>query len=105
MTDRRAFLRLLAGGGTASLVAACGWDGGNAVRPLLLDISRLNDWIGEKILFSPRRLAHEYPTSERSAHLPSYFISPEMPQLQNPTSWLLHLGGLVRKPMSLSIAA
>jgi DMSO/TMAO reductase YedYZ molybdopterin-dependent catalytic subunit len=103
MTDRRAFLRLLAGGGTASLVAACGWDGGNGVRPLLLDASRLNDWVGEKILFSPRRLAHEYPITERTAHLPSYFISREMPLLQNPSAWRLEVGGLVRKPQSLSI--
>ena len=104
MTDRRAFLRLLAGGGTASLVAACGWDGGNAVRPLLLDVSRLNDWMGEKILFSPRRLAREYPITERTASLPSYFISREMPLLQNPGSWRLQVGGLVRKPQALSIA-
>jgi DMSO/TMAO reductase YedYZ molybdopterin-dependent catalytic subunit len=103
MTDRRAFLQLLAGGGTAALVAACGWDGGNAVRPLLLDVSRLNDWVGEKILFSPRRLAREYPTAERTAGLPSYFISREMPMLQNPGSWRLQVGGLVRKPQSLAI--
>src|SRR5438309_962521 len=42
--DRRAFVRLGVAGGAASLVAACGWDGGNALRPRLLDISRLNDW-------------------------------------------------------------
>lgn len=104
MTDRRDFLRLIAGAGTASLVAACGWDGGNAVRPLLLDASRLNDWVGEKVLFSSRRLAHEYPVTERTAHLPSYFISREMPILQNPNSWRLEVGGLVRKPLSLSVA-
>jgi DMSO/TMAO reductase YedYZ molybdopterin-dependent catalytic subunit len=103
MTDRRAFLRLMAGAGTASLAAACGWDGGNAVRPLLLDVSRLNDWVGEKILFSPRRLAREYPLSERTARLPSYFISREMPVLQNPAAWRLQVGGLVRTPRSLSV--
>src|SRR5207302_1920048 len=58
--DRRAFVTLGVAGGAASLVAACGWDGGNAVRPRLLDISRLNDWVGEKILFSPTRLARTY---------------------------------------------
>lgn len=103
MTDRRAFLQLLAGAGPASLVAACGWDGGNAVRPWLLDVSRLNDWVGEKILFSSRRLAREYPITERTARLPSYFISRELPLLQNPAAWRLQVGGLVRKPQSLSI--
>src|SRR6266550_1563731 len=70
MIDRRALLRLAAGAGTASLVAACGWDGGNAVRPLLLDISRFNDWMGEKIFFSKHRLAPEYPVAERTARVP-----------------------------------
>lgn len=103
MTDRRSFLRLVAGAGTASLVAACGWDGGNTVRPLLLDVSRLNDWVGEKIFFSRNRLAREYPVAERTRQLPSYFISKVMPVLQNPASWRLRVDGLVRKPQSLSL--
>src|SRR6267154_6410525 len=103
MIDRRALLRLAAGAGTASLVAACGWDGGNAVRPLLLDVSRFNDWVGEKIFFSKSRLAREYPVAERTPTLPSYFISPSMPLLQNPSAWQLQVAGLVREPQSLSI--
>src|SRR5438093_5767373 len=82
--DRRGFLQLGLAGGLSSVVAACGWDGGNALRPLLLDVSRVNDWVGEKILFSPHRLARQYGIAERTARLPSYFISPEMPVLQNP---------------------
>lgn len=103
MIDRRAFLRLAAGAGTASLVGACGWDGGNTVRPLLLDVSRINDWVGEQILYSPRRLAREYPVSDRTAQLPSYFISKSTPLLQNPAAWRLRVDGLVRRPLSLSI--
>src|SRR2546426_5462902 len=103
MIDRRALLRLAAGAGTASLVAACGWDGGNAVRPLLLDVSRLNDWVGEKILFSKHRLAPEYDIAQRTAMLPSYFISPMMPMLQDPKAWRLQGGGFVRQPLPLSI--
>ena len=102
--DRRGFLRLAAGAGTASLVAACGWDGGDGLRPVLLDVSRVNDWVGEKILFSSHRLARQYDVSERTARLPSYFISPEMPMLQNPSAWRLKVGGLVRQPLSLSVA-
>jgi DMSO/TMAO reductase YedYZ molybdopterin-dependent catalytic subunit len=103
MTDRRAFLRLLAGGGAASLVAACGWDGGNAIRPLLLDVSRINDWVGEKVLYSPQRLAREYPIGERTRGVPSYFISPRMPVLADPAAWRFQVGGLVRKPQSFTI--
>ena len=83
--DRRAFVTLGAAGGAAALLAACGWDGGNLVRPGLWSISRVNDWVGEKILFSPTRLARTYGTVERSAMLPSYFISATMPVLDDPS--------------------
>ncbi|OLC76018.1 MAG: hypothetical protein AUH78_07475, partial [Gemmatimonadetes bacterium 13_1_40CM_4_69_8] len=90
-------------GGAASLAAACGWDGGNALRPRLLDISRLNDWVGEKLLFSSTRLARTYDPAERSAMLPSYFISTAMPMLENPDAWRLRVAGLVQRPLELSL--
>jgi DMSO/TMAO reductase YedYZ molybdopterin-dependent catalytic subunit len=102
-TDRRAFLKLAAGAGAASLVAACGWDGGQLVRPRLLAISRLNDWVSEKILYSPTRLAPTYPASARSPGLPSYHISNSTPMLRDPESWRLQVDGLVRTPLVLSI--
>ena len=102
-TDRRGFLRLAAAGGAASLAAACGWDGGNALRPTLLDISRVNDWVGEHILFSPTRLARTYRPAERSAELPSYFISEMTPMLRDPRAWRLRVDGLVRQPLDLSL--
>src|SRR5437660_11123431 len=101
--DRRAFVRLGMAGGAASLVAACGWDGGNALRPRLLDISRLNDWVGDKILFAPTRLARAYTAAERSAMLPGYFISNSLPTLATPSAWRLRVDGLVRQPLALSL--
>ena len=101
--DRRAFVRLGVAGGAASLVAACGWDGGNALRPRLLDISRLNDWVGDKILFAPTRLARAYTAAERSAMLPGYFISNSLPTLATPSAWRLRVDGLVRQPLDLSL--
>src|SRR6059036_3789420 len=101
--DRRAFVRLGVAGGAASLVAACGWDGGNALRPRLLDVSRLNDWVGEKILLSTTRLARTYSPAERSAMLPSYFVSSTMPLLANPAAWRLRVGGLVAQPLELTV--
>jgi DMSO/TMAO reductase YedYZ molybdopterin-dependent catalytic subunit len=103
MTERRHFLRLMGGVGTAALATACGWDGGDALRPRLLKVSRLNDWVGEKILFSPSRLAPTYDPSERSAGLPSYFISRSMPVLEHPADWRLRVDGLVRQPLLLSL--
>jgi len=104
MTDRRDFLKLMAGAGTASLAAACTWDGGDILRPKLLAMSRMNDWIGEKILFSPTRLARTYDPAERSRTFPTYFISREMPVLKDPGAWRLRVDGLVRQPLSLSLA-
>jgi DMSO/TMAO reductase YedYZ molybdopterin-dependent catalytic subunit len=101
--DRRSFLRLGIAAGSASLAAACGWDGGNLLRPRLLSISRLNDWVGEKVLFSPTRLAPTYATSERSASLPNYYISDHTPVLQNPAAWRLTVDGLVTTPLSLTL--
>lgn len=103
MIDRRAFLRLSAGAGTASLAAACGWDGGNAVKPSLLSVSRLNDWVGEHLLFSPGRLARTYDPSQRSPGLPAYFISNTVPMLEDPSAWRLTVQGLVRTPLTLSV--
>ena len=103
MTDRRAFLKLAAGAGTASLVAACGWDGGDAIRPRLLAVSRLNDWVGEKILFSRERLARTYDPAERSRTLPSYFVSQTMPVLANPAAWRFTVDGLVRRTLVLTL--
>jgi DMSO/TMAO reductase YedYZ molybdopterin-dependent catalytic subunit len=110
MTDRtglsrRDFLRL---GVVApvSLAAACGWDGGSLLEPRLRSISRLNDWVGEKIFFSRTRLAHEYPVSSRTPvmQFPAYSITHNrtgaFPAL--PSEWALEVGGLVRKPMRLT---
>src|SRR3989442_10279892 len=101
--DGRGFLRLGAAGGAGALVAACGWDGGNAIRPNLLAVSRLNDWVGEKILFSPTRLARTYSPPERSRSLPSYFISATTPILKDPRLWRLRGDGVVGPPLQLSI--
>jgi DMSO/TMAO reductase YedYZ molybdopterin-dependent catalytic subunit len=100
---RREFLKLGVAGGAGALVAACGWDGGSLLRPGLLDISRVNDWVGEKILFSPTRLARTYSPAERTAMLPSYFISDMTPTLRDPGAWRLRVDGMVGRPLDLSL--
>src|SRR5260370_39460505 len=101
--DRRGFLGFAAGAGPAPLAAACGWDGGKALRPGLLDVGRINDWMGEHILFPPTRLAKTYAPADRSAALPSYFISGVMPMLRDPAAWRLRVDGMVRRPLELSL--
>ena len=75
--SRRDFLRLGLAAGPASLVAACGWDGGPLLEPRLRMVSRINDWVGEHILHSNRRLAREYPASARTPEqaFPAYSIT------------------------------
>jgi DMSO/TMAO reductase YedYZ molybdopterin-dependent catalytic subunit len=102
MTDRRSFFKT-AGISAASLLAGCGWDGGKSVKPALLSISRLNDWVGEHLLYSPGRIAKNYDPRRRSAGLPAYFISDTVPMLQDPTAWRLSVGGLVRTPLHLTL--
>jgi DMSO/TMAO reductase YedYZ molybdopterin-dependent catalytic subunit len=101
--DRRTFVRVGLAGSAAAALAACGWDGGGLIRPALLDWSRVNDWVGENIFFSPTRLARTYDPSERSAMLPSYFISDVTPMLQDPAAWRLRVDGLVAQPLDLSL--
>ena len=107
---RRDFLRLGAVAGPASIVAACGWDGGPVLAPKLKAFSRVNDWVSEKVLLSPTRLAREYPVSARTApqNFPSYSITyndtGSYPSPQNGSRWALEVGGLVRKPLRLTRA-
>jgi DMSO/TMAO reductase YedYZ molybdopterin-dependent catalytic subunit len=103
MIERRGFLAVAASGGAAALAAACGWDGGPLVRPKLVAISRLNDWMGEHVLFSPTRLAKRYDPIQRSRTFPMYFVSRRLPILQNPGAWRLRVDGLVHHPLTLSL--
>ncbi len=96
--DRRRFLAL----GAAGLAGACGWDGGDTLRPALMAGSRWNDWVSAR-LFSPTRLARQYDAARRSTSMPSYFISGMTPTLPDPPAWRLEVGGLVRTPLTLSI--
>jgi DMSO/TMAO reductase YedYZ molybdopterin-dependent catalytic subunit len=66
-------------------------------------MSRLNDWVGEKILYSPTRLAPTYDPAERAPALPSYFISQTMPTLKDPSACRLTVDGLVAERLVLSL--
>jgi DMSO/TMAO reductase YedYZ molybdopterin-dependent catalytic subunit len=95
--NRRSFVA-----GAASLLTACGWNGGSQLRPALSSASRFNDWLSAR-LFSSSRLAPKYDPSERSMNFPSYFISGMTPELEDPPAWRLEVGGLVRTRLLLSI--
>lgn len=110
MTDlrlsRRDLLRLGVAAGPASLAAACGWTGGPHLEPKLRAVSRLNDWVGEKLFLSSARLAPQYPVSRRTAprDFPAYSLTHPMPMVADPAAWALEVKGLVEKPQRLTLA-
>lgn len=96
--SRRSFLATALTG----LLGACGWDGGDVLEPRLVGFSRFNDWIS-KMLFSRDRLAPKYEERERSSSFPAYHISAMTPTLREPTMWRLEVGGMVERPLSLTL--
>ena len=80
------------------------------LEPRLRAISRLNDWVGEKILLSPTRLAPR--VSGRRAHrrrhsfrrTPSRATGPARSRHRAGRDWALEVGGLVRTPTRLTRA-
>src|SRR5262245_52220406 len=101
--SRRDLFRLGLVAGSASLATACGWRGGPLV-PQLRAFSRVNDWVGEKLL-SPTRLAPEYPVSQRTPErsFPTYARTRGFPRLADPAAWALQVDGLVRNPLRLTL--
>ncbi|HEV7669594.1 MAG TPA: molybdopterin-dependent oxidoreductase [Thermoanaerobaculia bacterium] len=102
--SRRDLLRFGLGG--VALLSGCGRKGGQIARPALAAASRLNDWVGERLLLSPSHLAPTYALAERTPEhaFPAYFISRPVPVLEDPAAWSLELGGLIAKPQRLTLA-
>jgi DMSO/TMAO reductase YedYZ molybdopterin-dependent catalytic subunit len=96
-TDRRGFLAA----GVAGLLASCGWDGGEALQPSMRAAAALNDRVSE-LLFSVAP-ARKFAASDRSRSFPNYFISGMTPELDQPETWRLEVGGSVRSPLSLTV--
>jgi DMSO/TMAO reductase YedYZ molybdopterin-dependent catalytic subunit len=89
--------------GAAAAASACAWDGGPKLQSTFSGMSRVNDWVSAR-LFSPGSVAHKYDIAARSTQFPAYKISDTMPELADPAAWRLRVEGLVRTPLSLSIA-
>lgn len=108
MTDsrlnRRELIRLGLVAAPATLAAACGWKGG-ILEPRLRAFSRVNDWVGEHVLQSNRRLAPTFPVSSRTpaSAFPAYTQTPGFPRLSDPAAWSLQVDGLVDHPQRFDL--
>lgn len=102
--DRRELIRLALVAAPATLASACGWKGG-ILEPRLRAFSRVNDWVGEHVLQSNRRLAPTYPVSRRTPApaFPAYTQTPGFPRLSDPSAWRLEIDGTVERPQSLDL--
>jgi DMSO/TMAO reductase YedYZ molybdopterin-dependent catalytic subunit len=96
LINRRNFI---GGAAAMSLLAGC------ESRPAKVFLNIMDRWNRgfEELLFSPQKLAPELPESAQTseAAFPSYFISDDTPL--TPANWTLKIGGLVRRPLTLTI--
>ncbi len=96
LINRRNFI---GGAAAMSLLAGC------ESRPAKVFLNIMGRWNRgfEELLFSPQKLAPELPKSAQTPEeaFPSYFISDNTPLA--PANWTLKIGGLVRRPLTLTI--
>jgi DMSO/TMAO reductase YedYZ molybdopterin-dependent catalytic subunit len=96
LISRRKFLM---GAGALSMLAGC------ESRPAARFLGVMRGWneAVEKAMFSPHRLAPELPPSAATPEsaFPAYYISDSIPVA--PANWTLKVGGLVRRPMILTL--
>jgi DMSO/TMAO reductase YedYZ molybdopterin-dependent catalytic subunit len=100
MPERREFLKRAAS--LAALAAAgCGWDGG-PLWPFLRAWDRPNHWLQQALRPPGGPRARIEPDGSESAAFPQYYVSPAMPHV-DPRIWRLEVGGMVERPLSLSL--
>jgi DMSO/TMAO reductase YedYZ molybdopterin-dependent catalytic subunit len=100
--DRRAFLRA-AGLGAAGLVAGCGWRGGR-FEIVLRWWDQPNEFL-QKAITPTRPRARILPSGSETPEdaFPQYYQSAMIPRVDVRT-WRLEVGGLVRRPLTISLA-
>jgi DMSO/TMAO reductase YedYZ molybdopterin-dependent catalytic subunit len=100
--SRRRFVSLAARSAGAAGLALAGCDGRRPQEGLLGAMERVNERL-QRALFDPRRLAPELPERDATpeAEFPQYKIGFFFPDV--PKGWRLEVGGMVARPLSLSL--
>ncbi|MFI5228870.1 MAG: molybdopterin-dependent oxidoreductase [Gemmatimonadales bacterium] len=104
--DRRRFLEMAGGAAGALVLAACDSQGPKSAQSLLHFAERKNESL-ERVLL--RHTSMDVPRASAHAagsHFPSYFVSDTVPTWNESQRgpWKLVVDGLVRTPLSLSLA-
>jgi DMSO/TMAO reductase YedYZ molybdopterin-dependent catalytic subunit len=104
--DRRRFLAASGGALGAMVLAACDSMGPRSATSLLKFAERKNELL-ERVLL--RHTSMDVPPSGAKlagSHFPSYFISDSVPMWDEAArgAWRLEIGGLVQKPLQLSLS-
>jgi len=101
--ERRLFLRRGLSLGALSLLAGCELTDDESVQKALTAMSRWNDGVQAKI-FSPQRLAPEFPESRITQPFPfNAFYSEDEAPLVDANDYKLEVGGLVREKKAWSL--
>jgi DMSO/TMAO reductase YedYZ molybdopterin-dependent catalytic subunit len=104
--DRRRFLETSGGALGALLLAACDSQGPDSAQRLLKFAERKNESVERALL---RHTSMDVPRKGAKAaggSFPSYFVSKQMPVWDEAARgvWRLEVGGMVAKPLQLSLA-
>lgn len=98
---RRDFLRVATPAIPASLLAACGWNGGRHLQPVFDHVIAFNNRLGEGLQAVTHRTVN--PRQLDRGQMPAYYIADAMPIWPATQTWRLEVGGLVRKPATFTL--
>ncbi len=103
--DRRDFIKLGGASLSAALVAACGSEGPDRAQKLLDYAAKKNESV-ERLIFRHTSMDHAKSNVRAAGSaFPSYFIADTVPTLDaaGMAAWRLEVGGMVGKPLSLTL--
>ena len=104
--DRRRFLAATSGALGSLLLAACDSQGPDSAQKLLKFAEKKNETVERALLSHTSMNVPRKSAKLAGGSFPSYFVSKQMPIWDEATRgvWRLEVGGMVSKPLQLSLA-
>jgi DMSO/TMAO reductase YedYZ molybdopterin-dependent catalytic subunit len=104
--DRRDFIRISGASLSAAFLAACASEGPDRAQKLLDYAAKKNESV-ERLIFRHTSMDHAKANVRAAGSaMPSYYVSDTVPVLDaaGMAAWRLEVGGMVAKPVSLTLA-